>query len=162
MKQLRWRDREDAPLLEIGEGNFCVRMQPIAQEYGGSLSVTYQIELRLGHPTGFILYQADDVSLAPHDLATFASDLRAILSADEARAGITALTRECAILAHWKDRKLTVSVDAVEFQGCDVPNTEIKFYTRLRDTDAVYRWSNALDEHLSEMSLWLIANPPNS
>jgi hypothetical protein len=162
MKQLQWRDREKAPLLEIGEDTFCLRMQPIAQEYGGALSVIYQIELQLGHSTGLIVYQAEDVSIAPIDLAKFASDLRGILSADEASAGIAALTRECDILAQWKDRKLTLSVDVVEFQGGDVPDTEIKFYMRVRDTDAVYRWSNALREHLSEMNQWLIANPPTS
>lgn len=162
MKQFQWVDRGKAPLLEIGEDNFWLRMQPLAQEYGGSVSIIYQFELRLSHPTGLIIYQANDLSFAPDDLTNFAADLRAILSADKACASIKILTMECEIRVHWKDRKLTLSVDVAEFQGGDVPDTQIAFGTRVRDTDAVYRWSNALEEHMSEIRMWLIANPPNS
>ncbi len=152
---IEWKSEQTHPLLILDESDLCIRLQPIEQEYGGNLSIKYQMEVSLAHAYGSVIYRTIFLSLTLNSLKELAKRLNQMNDKPSHAIEFSDLSQEFILRIVTQGRGCQIFLDLKSFG-----TAEVSLNTNVSKGDFSHLWGRHLNEHCKQMVQWTIENPP--
>ena len=158
-----WLDDLSHPILRLDGESIEVVYQPVTHDPGpGTLIATFRVQCLVRHPTGTLIYSADDLSMFPSAFAEFARDLKRVLDGDEPEARLAPIGRELVMTVSRTGKSVNMTINIVEWEGPFDPETVASAGRVSLNIDRAYRWAWELGEYGRQIEEWVLANPTSS